>query len=99
MRYWQVLDFVKGSLVSGAAFLGLAALCFLVLIVLVILHGDVGSYEPDPENPDIMRGDKHDMDRATFDRYHLISKTIAGICFLNIITGMIVYLLWRKQGT
>jgi hypothetical protein len=99
MRYSQVLYFVKASLITGGAFFGVAVVCFVVLTVLLILYGDIKSYEMDPENPDIMRGDKHDMDRATFDRYYLISKTIAGICFLNILTGMIMYLLWRKQGT
>jgi hypothetical protein len=62
MRYSQVLYFVKASLITGGAFFGVAVVCFVVLTVLLILYGDIKSYEMDPENPDIMRGDKHDMD-------------------------------------
>lgn len=97
MGYFEISHFIKVSLIRGYAFFGFAVLCFMVLIVLVIVYGDVGSYEIDPDNPNIMRGHKHDMHKDTFARYYLISKTIAGICGLSSIVGVILYGLWKSQ--
>ena len=97
MGYLEILHFIKVSLIKGHAFFGFAVLCFLVLIVLTIVYGDIRSYELDVKH-NIMRGESRDMDRDTFDRYRLIRKTILGVFCFNAIAGTILYHLWKNQS-
>ena len=96
MGYLKVLNYIKLSLTRGYAFFGLIALCWITIIILVIVYGHVGSYEVDPHNPNVMRNDRHEMQRDTFDRYYLISKTLATICFWGGIVAVILYGYWKK---
>ena len=96
MEYSEILHYIKTSLIRGYAFFGIVLFCWLVVIMLVIVYGDVGSYKIDPDNPDIMRGDKHDMHKNVFDRYYLITKILLGTSLLCSIIGVILYGYWKK---
>lgn len=96
MEYPDILHYIKTSLIRGYAIFGLVALCWIIIIILVIVYGDVGSYKVDPDNPNIMRNDKYEMQKDTFDKYYLISKTLITICFLGGIIAVILFGIWKK---
>ena len=97
MEYTAFLNYLKTSISRGYFFCGIAVLCSITLLTLVIIYGDVGSYDADPDNPNIMRGDRHDMPKDVFARYYLIQKTIAGIFLLNSIVSVFLYLQWKNK--
>ena len=96
MEYSEITHHMKISLIRGYAFFGLVALCWIIIIILVIVYGPIGSYDVDPDNPDIMRGDKHDMQKDVFARYDLVTEILLGICFLGSLVGVILYGYWKK---
>jgi len=96
MENSEIMHYIKISLTRGYALFGLVALCWIIIIMLVIVYGDVGSYKVDPNNPNVMRNDRHEMQKDTFDRYYLISKTLVTICFLGGIIAVILYGIWKK---
>ena len=94
----QLIQYFKSAFfLRGDVFFGFAVLCFSVLIIFVIVYGDVGSYDVDPDNGDVMKNHKHEMPKSVFERYYSISKTVAAICFCSMMVGGIQYYIWKTR--
>jgi hypothetical protein len=96
MEHPEIFHYIKTSLIRGHVFFGVAIFGFLILIILTALYGTIRTYKMDPDNPNIMKGEKHDMHIDTFAKYYFIMKTVGAITFFSSLIGVILYGYWKK---
>ena len=81
----------KGLFWGSCLFLGIAAVCFVILTITVIIYGDPKSVTDDPTDPRLELGYAHYMEPAAYKKYRLVYENAVYTSFLTGLTGFALY--------
>jgi hypothetical protein len=73
---------------------GVAAVCFLFLIALTFVYGDVKTITTDPNHPGLEKGWGRYMDEASYQRYRNTIGPVHYVCWLSGVLGIALYLVY-----
>jgi hypothetical protein len=81
----------KGLFFGICLFFGIAAVCFIILTITVLIYGDPKSVTDDPTDHRLETGNANYMEPAAYKKYRLVYEKVGYICFL---TGLIGLVFW-----
>jgi hypothetical protein len=81
---------------------GIAALLFVVLIILTLIYGDPKSITTDPSDPLLAQGLARYMDGVAYKKYVTVCTAVGYLCLLSTLIAFTLYgITWyrTKRGT
>jgi hypothetical protein len=93
----RVVHILKTGFIRGYICIGVAAICFLTLVILAFIYGDLKSISTDPSDPLVLEGVRNYMEESAFEKYHSATRTISAVGLLNAAIAVILRRRWRRR--
>ena len=93
----RLVHILKTGLIRGNICIGVAAICFLTLVILAFIYGDIKTISTDPSDPLVLKGLRNYMEKSAFEKYHSATHTISVVGFWNAVIAVILRVRWRRR--